>query len=857
MLRRQLMIRGTGCALVGALMLTTPIKSAFGCYGEIIDSVHFNSVQPDFGTPIRRTTRMAWDSDTMWDDERSSSKTTAVHPALSSIRDEWRSSRSTDGYPSVYEPLTDSEIKEERLGHHLLAARFAELRHNWPGAIAEYRAAMQFAPETMGDIVDSIETLQLLQAEPRAAEVVAAADAYLSACALERLGEWDKEQEILKQLETLPAAALLKDHIVYREGCVSWNYKKPDEAVTLFRRVASEFPTSKKREAALIMLARTNLLTPTPSPAQMQEATSAIDTLLHSYPSTRFRKSALGLQGRVLMLSGQPAQAFALYRQTDDVNSMRSAANAMLGAEAEIAKEIVLEKRLLAMDYAAAPKGIGDTDEIVTVREVKQLLGHIPPSALTVFRQHLSEDCDLISAYIYYRLYFSRVTLTDLSTLQAMALKAAESKAGQQLAGLAQTRLAEIAFQQRDFAGCLRMANLALKSGAACRDRALFMRASAEYRKGNAQAAINDLQAVVDLTRDPAMLTGARELLAIAAEKTNQLALAGEQYLRLNYRDDFAYILDVRMQTSDIEHLLQSQSEFWNSDDPYSLERWQGETRSEAHCTRRQLLTYTLGVDLIRDKQYERAKTVLALLPKSVLKEFDAGRVDFGGSDSPGALQTAVDLQRLSRAIETSHGDEARSLAMYRYASYFHNSGGLTLYNAPLWHGGRVFSFQLYWNDKIMSDEDKRAMRSYLNRHEVFLISRRLCLEVARKYPHTKIAASALYRAACASIRSGRMEDWLSNHDKAGGSIVPAAEPHELFMQLVARYPASELAKPAKKYGELYAPDAKTADWPHFMQDQKSSPRFRNMQFRDASALALESMERYLDTGEATAHHPS
>jgi hypothetical protein len=557
------------------------------------------------------------------------------------------------------------------------------------------------------------------------------------------------------------------------------------------------------------------------------------------------------------MLSGQPARAFAVYKVTDDSNSMRSAADVMLGAEAEAAKEVVLEKRLLAMDYAAAPKGIDDTDEIVTVREIKQLLGNIPPRALNTFRQHLSEDCDLISAYIYYRLYFSEVKATDLATLKAMALKAAEAKAGQQLAGLAQTRLAEIAFQQRDYSGCLRMANLALKSGAACRDRAMFMRASAEYRKGNAQAAITDLQQVVGSTQDPALLTGAREMLAIAAEKAHMFALAAEQYLSLNYRDDFAYILDVRMQTSDIEHLLQSKSAFWNSDDPYSLERWQRETLSEAHCTRRQLLTYTLGVDLIRDKQYERAKTVLASLPKSVLNEFDSGRVDFGGSESPGALQTAMDLQRLSHAIETAHGDEARSLAMYRYASYFHNSGGLTLYNAPLWHGGRVSSFQLYWNDKMMSDEDQSAMRSYLNRHEVFLISRRLCLEIVRKYPHSKIAPSALYRAACASIRSGRMEDWLTNHDKAGGGIVASSEPHDLFMQLVARYPGSELAKPAKKYGELYAAEAKTADWPHFMQDQKTSPRYKNMQFRDASALALESMERYLDSGEASGHRPS
>jgi hypothetical protein len=155
-----------------------------------------------------------------------------------------------------------------------------------------------------------------------------------------------------------------------------------------------------------------------------------------------------------------------------------------------------------------------------------------------------------------------------------------------------------------------------------------------------------------------------------------------------------------------------------------------------------------------------------------------------------------------------------------------------------LWNGGRVYGFEEGWNPQCQTNADIGALRNYFAGHENYLRSRELCLAVAKRYPHSRVAPQALYRAACASERAGALAGWYEGRNKSF-RYTPAGEPSILMRRLAALYPHSPLVPNAIKYARVFAAEASPAEWPHYATVGGAIGRPRNRALRrDTSAVA-------------------
>jgi hypothetical protein len=409
-------------------------------------------------------------------------------------------------------------------------------------------------------------------------------------------------------------------------------------------------------------------------------------------------------------------------------------------------------------------------------------------------------------------MYYTNSRVQDLASLAELARALISSSPGSKIDPAVEVRLAEVEYQQRHYPQCIEWAARALKVNRGY-GRALFMRGSAEAKMHRLALAQRDLQAVLEASRDHVLRQSARELLALTCEQSGDLGIALEQYFQLGFDLDVAYLLDVRMSSKQIEtYMAHCAAEKVSKVVEYKNQPGKPVT---AVYTRKQLLAYTLGIHYMRQEMWGEAARWLLTIPEPLRYLFDTGRRDFGSNPSPDSLDAVRDLWRLQTKIKQAHGYEAKAEAAYRYASYYHNHGALLLYNAMLWDGERVRMFEMNWNAMLQTNEDSIRMRNYFEGHEIYLRSRKLCLDVVKRYPHSKIAPQALYRAACASYRIGALATWYEGQTK-NFLFTPAGEAATLMRRLVNRYPHSSLVAAAQKYAEVFAANTHPADWPNY-----------------------------------------
>jgi hypothetical protein len=155
----------------------------------------------------------------------------------------------------------------------------------------------------------------------------------------------------------------------------------------------------------------------------------------------------------------------------------------------------------------------------------------------------------------------------------------------------------------------------------------------------------------------------------------------------------------------------------------------------------------------------------------------------------------------LERSIHTARNREGKAEAAYAFASYYYKHGLLLLYNDALWDYQRIWSLSSWWNVKHATKEDIAAVRRHLYDHDVYAYSMKLCLDVARRYPGTKAAPKALYRAACSAHHLASLNHRWEDEAKRIGLIDKSVN---YLRSLAKAYPRDKLAHSARKYAAVF-----------------------------------------------------
>ncbi len=563
----------------------------------------------------------------------------------------------------------------------------------------------------------------------------------------------------MKKLVRNPRAGRIQAHALYVLGAISYDRGALKKAGSTFESLAAAYPKSPRREAALIMVPRSLISSPMsestydwidkPVPGEKAVARSkrALQSLIREYPNSRFRNDALGWLARCDYVQGRRLAALEAYlchfgSFTRKADRTRAAAS-IFYASRKLSRS---EARLLA--------------------------------------RHLKRAPDLLAPYLEYRIEHSRPSSSDLANLADLATSAAKRHRLRLPAGIA-AQLAEIEYMRNRHRDAAAWANRALAARGEGKDLAIYVRGASRRKTGKEAAAISDLQRLLRQYPASYLCGGARENLALLYEKRGRLDLALDLYYRLVYDQDAAYILDARMSTRQVAAYI----------------------RSHPRHPQRDLLIYTLGIRQLRDNRYSDSLRTLAQLPDAKIREMMSQKKgdDWWASvhNKPrDPRKTARDLAHLARAVRKANGRNARAAAMYQQASYIYHNRDLLFYNAGLWRGQRATCYDFFWDKEAATRRDHEALRRHNYEHECLYRVRRLCLDLARKYPDSPSAPKALYRAACATnYLTGFNYWWEFEADK----MDYWSQSVRLMKRVYQKYPNDPLAKNARKYSHVFA----------------------------------------------------
>ncbi len=765
--------------LVGLLLAAVLARA---CMTGEFNSVHFHSGAPDFGIPPARA-ELRWRGD--YDDRPLSDNDRVIN-----------------GYDRRWVELTYEGFEKQAVAQRdarlllLMAARHAEKRGQWGKALRLYaQVGRKYGWD--GNSRDRAEVLGRV-----AAMKLPLPPAFASALRLylDGMGHDDAERrtEALAAFEQVyrdRAAGFLREHALYQQASLAKEYFDYPRAIALYRRFLREFPRSPKREAALIMMARCAILPATPAGRDLPAGKQALAQLLKEFPHTRFRGVLRGLRARSAFLEGRWTQALQDYFAVGDLESVEIVRKAMLpNAQGDVRVRLLegyLRRLARAKNFFTYERAVMD---------IERTLKAFSPADARAFKRHLFRRDDLIAPYLYYRLYHSNSKPADLARLAKLADAITARRSSALLPPLVRVRLAEVYYRRGQYDLALHWAERAVYPRPW--DRALYVRGATLHKLKRYRAAIADFAALLRRFPKSPLRRGAREELALLYEATGDYGSALEQYFALDYRMDIAYLLDIRMTPRQIEDFLRSRA--GQSRRILTTEDWHTDPPRTYRCTQRDLLLYSLGIRYLRDEKWRQAAYWLRLVPYKTYVAFSAGRKyrEYNAdTPSPEPLTAVRDLSRLERDVAAAKSDNARAAALYRYATYYSTHGTLLLYNPALWNFQRAYGFNFWWNPDPLSREDKALVRDYMYRHEVYARSRQICLEIARRYPHSPTVPRALYRAGAASRRLAEFNLWWDEENKRHSFW---KESIRLMKQVADRYPRHPLAKHARKYARVF-----------------------------------------------------
>lgn len=569
------------------------------------------------------------------------------------------------------------------------------------------------------------------------------------------------------------------DNVAYLNGAYLYSQGRHDEAAAAFDQLRKSWPASEKIEAATYMagvswLRRSERLKEighwNEAEQALDEATARLDIVAKLGNSSVYAKDARGWIARAAYAKRDMPTALVVYYTQLAERTDRS-------VQLEGARSLNLSRR-----------NAGDADML----EVEKRIEGLPDVAL---------------AYAYYEIYNDDVLVgpyddvnPDVRTLERNdQLKRIVAFCSRMLsrwnvgaigAGFA-LRVAGASLELDRYDDAARFAERALAAGPNEQERlqALYVLATAERglaRFDKARAAIDRL---LDAKPDAVMEERARRLLAMTCEDDRDLAGALDEYRRLGYEADAAYVIDTLMSVGQLENYVNARPRDPDID-------W---------------LRYAVGIRLLRAGLYERAERALEqvrttnsyvddLLSSNGYENvtpWDGRNLKQSlGCDSrvrtprqtwvARDLQTAKDLDALERLKNTTTDRERAAEAQYQFASYLFEHESLLFYNPSLWWGNRAEMLSsLEYGDALRLPGEAGNLWSETNAHDALAQSVDAFLDVVDRYPDTHAAADALYSAAVAHDRLSNFNGyWRSQYENglhAGRRLVTYDDVRRLY----------------------------------------------------------------------------
>ncbi len=432
-----------------------------------------------------------------------------------------------------------------------------------------------------------------------------------------------------------------------------------------------------------------------------------------------------------------------------------------------------------------------DSDKLSALSSFRKSYLRLSPAQAKSFRAGVLADQTLAEEYLAFRLYHfyrsweDESPKADMKALNALANEVTDRYP--QLRPELAARVAEIAFLSKDYQRAVVMAR-GVPTTAKGADLATYVLAASLEKQGKQADAMKLLATFESRFPKSYLKNSAIEYRTTQHIRNKDLNLALEDFEKLGYRMDVAYLLDVRMLPEEVHFVAKSE-------------------KSKPEAEKYMLAA---GYRYLRKGNYSEAEQFFAAIPEARRKKLAevgernyAWLQDDGLLDSiPDPLQTTRELKALEAKISTATGS-AKAAAKYELASYFYNRRNLLLYNASLWKGGRGVLVGL--NTGVADDWDKKAVTEHCFEHEALAQARKICLEISAEFPKESVSAKALYRAATATRRLADFNGWWRY--ETGATYYTSAA--DLLKRVYSEFPSSELAANAKKYESVYREEGK------------------------------------------------
>lgn len=688
-----------------AAVATLSASAIIACFGDIVDSIHFNSLQPDYSVPPRRVHLPTWDI------RQDRAERERPYQSYWGYDYEGESDRN--------DTMVDKAIEDLASGRNASAAqKFDVLKKQLPSFYYEPEWASIF--QELGELAqlnptDSISRQAvLLYAKARIAKQ-RLEEAYMDA----EKAKWKSLSESSSQaLATVSSTKILKPYLAFS---AAGKNKSFDGSAKQFEALAAAYGNHPRAEAALIMVPR-NLLNVVVvedhkgviTSGMENRSRNAIAALRSRFPNSRFFDDTYGWLGRIAFLKGRYDSAFVQYLQ----------------------------------QFRNAKDDASSTSAIVSLDRTSEKMSSAQANALNGL---LKKNPDLLGAYLEFRMHYTEPSGSDLSRLADLAESSVNSLPRNALSAMVLARLAEVRFRQKNYRMALRHSESAIRAGGEGTDLARYVRASTLMKQGDKVQAIAGYEAILANYPNSKIRAGARENLAIAYESIGDLSRALDQYYALGFDADIAYLVDVRMSPKDLEkYIAERPKSPFHARHKYSLGlRYLRQSKfSEAQ------------------KWFDQvpSEAMHKLAGLSDKDSFSNGNLDW--LQDPRI--TARDLAKLQRKVDDAHSENDKAQAMFEMASYYYTKRNLLQYNPAVWQGMRGVMLGMFWNADTALAADKAAMVRHHQEAEDIYKTFTLCKSISKNYPNSPIAPKALYRGACAARRLADFNSWWRSTTELG-----------------------------------------------------------------------------------------
>jgi tetratricopeptide (TPR) repeat protein len=756
---RRITWRGVAATAACLALLGAGLERALTCWGPNYDSVHFNSDVPDFGVPPQDIIVWRWHR-------------APVRPGT--VPTSYYSSYSLSSSDEE-----DGQAAEDRL---VKRARRLEARHRYASAIGAYKVLLERRIGELAFWQDRIEVLTQCLRKGRPAQwgaYIGARNAYESdpACT-------ERVRQRMAKIAADPKAGFLRAHALYTVAAIEYDGENRPAAKTGFVRCADAYPDSTRAESALIMAVRVLLEDRSgdkPVPADRTEARRLASRLIAKYPQSRFKADAIGWLGRADYLEGRYDKALTYYRRQLEAGGPRFHTYHSIG-------QVYQAKGRRAEAFATYLRAFDRTNKHMAGICLRQLQAEMKPKEAAETASMLERDPELVQPYIAFRLHLTDTNKGDLGNLVALGRRSVQLHPKTKFSAEILARLAEAAYLQGRYKDARDFAARSLRAKGEGRDLARFVYGGTSNRLRRYAEAAQEFRRLIRESPSSYLVGGARENLALACEKMGQQGEALDQYSRLGYDWDVAYMLDVRMNPKQIE----------------------GFVRAYPNHKLRKSATYALGLRYLRKGRFALAQEWLGRLDRrdrlkmaGLVRSHDEDYgFQFEDSKLYDPLRTASELSTLHRRYGAAKSPEYKARSLYALASYYYRKRNLLLYNPTLWKGERATVYEMYWSETAATKADDEAWSKHCYEHECFARARAYCLEILHRYPRSSVAAKAAYTAAVSGNRLAHLNSWWRDEDDR---IDLLGQSVRLMKRIVKSYPRSSLAKSAKKYGGVYA----------------------------------------------------